>query len=159
MQNRGIDFCGNHKILGSSVNKFNFLNVSKRISGIPTHTGIVAIFNFFQIDDYPQDDSIYFTFGSNKTIYRPSNLKMNLCGNETADAIVPIYLQDTTHTGDTLDFQIQFTRMIKFGMNNFLVYLLRNEDSGPETFKMTTIPTYSISTPPIKGLTVKLAFP
>lgn len=117
--------CGNHKILGSSVNKFNFLNVSKRISGIPPHRGIIAVFNFFQIDDYSQDNSVIFTFGSNRTNYTPSNLKMNLCGNETSDAIVPIYLQDTNHTDSSLDIHIQFTKMMKFGINNFIIYLLQ----------------------------------
>ena len=84
---------------------------------------------------------------------------MNLCGNATADSITPVYLQDSSHTGDTLDFQIQFTRMVKFGINNFMVYLLRNGDNGATPFEMTSIPTYSINTPPIKGLTVKLVFP
>jgi hypothetical protein len=126
LQNKGIDYCGDYKILGSSANKFNFLNVTKRITGIPAHTGIVILFNFFQIDDYVRDDSVRFRFGSNQTIYQPSNLKMNLCGNKTADAIVPMYLQDTLHTGSTLDFEIQFTRMTKFGINNFMLYLLRN---------------------------------
>ena len=104
LQNRGIDYCGRHRILGSSVNKFNFITASNRITGIPAHTGIVAMFHFFQIDDYSLDDSVKFQLGSNQTVYSPSNVKMNICGNETADAIVPVYLIDNAHTGDTLDF-------------------------------------------------------
>jgi len=50
---------------------------------------------------------------------------MNLCGNETSDAIVPIYLQDTNHTDSSLDIHIQFTKMMKFGINNFIIYLLQ----------------------------------
>jgi len=104
LQNRGLDTCNGVDILGSSDNKFKFLSMKRTITGLPPHSGVILFFHFYQIDDYSPDQSVYFVLNSKVIPYTPSNLKMNLCGNSSADAIVPIYLQDNTHSADTLTF-------------------------------------------------------
>lgn len=77
--------------------------MKKTFTGLPSHTGVAVFFDFYQIDDYANDESVKFILNTNRSIYRPSNLKMDLCGNSSPDAIVPVYLMDTSHTGTSLD--------------------------------------------------------
>jgi len=58
--------------------------------------------NFYQIDDYADDQSVFFMVDSTKIIYNVSNIKMELCGNSSADAIVPVYLHVPLHTANSL---------------------------------------------------------
>jgi hypothetical protein len=133
--------------------------MKRTFTGLPPHTGVTLFFDFYQIDDYANDDSVKFILNSNTTIYHPSNLKMNLCGNISADAVVPVYLTDTQHNSATLDFEVRIDRMGKIGISNIMVFMLNMGSSGPAPFTIESVPTYSVSTPPIKGLTVKLIFP
>jgi hypothetical protein len=48
--------------------------------------------------------------------------------------------------------------MGKIGINNIMIYLLNGNSPSP-AYQIESVPTYSVSTPPIKGLTVKLTFP
>lgn len=116
-------------------------------------------FHFYQIDDYLNDESVKFVLNSKTTVYTPSNLKMNLCGNITADAIVPVYLTDSTHSTSNLDFEVSIARMGKIGVKNIMVYLLNSGNGNTPPFSIQSVPTYSVNTPPVKGLTVKLTFP
>jgi hypothetical protein len=103
--NSGLDTCNKATILGSSQLKFKFLTMKRTYTGLPSHQGIALFFNFYQIDDYVQDNTtVYFILNSQRIPYKPSNLKTNLCGNSSADAVVPMYLQDSSHTGSSLTF-------------------------------------------------------
>ena len=51
-----------------------------------------------------------------KIIYNVSNIKMSLCGNESADAIVPLRLDLPNHSASTLNFEVNLQRMGKIGI-------------------------------------------
>jgi hypothetical protein len=150
--------CNGTTILGSSDIKFKFLKMKRTFTGLPSHSGVAVAFQFYQIDDYANDESVKFILNNVTTVYKPSNLKMDLCGNSSSDAVVPVYLTDTTHSASTLDFQISIDRMGKLGIRNLMVYLL-NGGSGSAPFIIDAVPTYSVNTPPTKGITVRLLFP
>lgn len=78
-------------MLGSSDIRFKFLSMNRTFTGLPSHTGVVLLFYFYQIDEL-DPDSIHFTLDSVDTAYQLSPLRMNLCGNASADAKVPIRL-------------------------------------------------------------------
>lgn len=118
--------CNTSVILGNSQIKYKFLIMNRTFTGLPAHTGVALMFDFYQIDDYANDQSVKFILNSNTTVYTPSNLKMNLCGNSSPDAVVPVYLTDTGHQGSTLTFQITTSRMGKLGINNIMLYMLNN---------------------------------
>jgi hypothetical protein len=130
LPNFGIDSCNNATILGTSSLKFKFLSMNRTYTNLPAHNGIALFFNFYQIDDYaPNNSSVYFILNSKYIPYNSSNLKMNICGNSSADVIVPTYLQDLTHTDSILKFEIHFNSMGKIGINNVILFLL-NSGSG-----------------------------
>ena len=104
LQNNGIDSCANRIILGSSTIKFKFLSMSRNFSNLPGHTGVVILMHFYQIDDYANDESVYFMVDSQRIVYNVSNIKMELCGNQSADAIVPLRLDVPDHSASTLNF-------------------------------------------------------
>jgi hypothetical protein len=49
--------------------------------------------------------------------------------------------------------------MAKMGINNVVLTLLNSAESFNTEYSMDIIPIYSINTPPLKGLKVKLTFP
>lgn len=49
--------------------------------------------------------------------------------------------------------------MGKLGISNVMVYLLNTGGNSAPPFEISSIPTYSVDTPPTKGLTLKLTFP
>lgn len=49
--------------------------------------------------------------------------------------------------------------MGKIGVKNIMVYLLNSGNDNAPPFTIQSVPTYSVNTPPVKGLTVKLSFP
>lgn len=49
--------------------------------------------------------------------------------------------------------------MGKIGVKNIMVYLLNSGNDNTPPFTIQSVPTYSVNTPPVKGLTVKLSFP
>jgi len=160
LQNYGLDTCNNAVILGSSSLKFKFLTMQRTYTNLSPHNGIALFFDFYQIDDYVQNNStVYFILNSVHIPYTPSNLKMNLCGNSSADAIVPMYLQDNTHTDSSLTFEVHIDSMGKIGINNVVLFLLNSANSAGAPFSIESVPTYSDSTPPVDGMTVKLIFP
>jgi hypothetical protein len=53
---------------------------------------------------------------------------------------------------------VHFEAMGKIGINNVILYLLGRGGAGAP-FTIESVPTYSVSTPPIDGMTVKLIFP
>lgn len=55
LQQFGIDSCANRTILGSSTIKFKFLTMSRNYTNLPTHSGVVILMHFYQIDDYAND--------------------------------------------------------------------------------------------------------
>lgn len=133
--------------------------MNRTYTNLPAHNGIALFFDFYQIDDYPTNDgSVYFVLDSKVIPYTTSNLKTNICGNSSADAIVPTYLQDLTHTDSSLQFEVHFNSMGKIGINNVILFLLNNGGGSNAPFTIESVPTYSHDTPPIKGLTVKLKF-
>lgn len=131
--------------------------MKRTFNDLPAHTGVVVVFEFYQIDDYAEDESVKFILNNSTTIYKPSNLKMDLCGNSSPDAIVPIYLTDPAHTASTLDFQVSIDRMGKLGIRNLMVFLLNNAGGVP-SYSVDLVPKYSVDTPPVKGLTARLLF-
>jgi hypothetical protein len=57
---------------------------------------------------------------------------MNLCGNASADAKVPIRLVRELHTKSTLDFRVRMDSVGKFGISNVMLYLLgTKEENAP----------------------------
>jgi hypothetical protein len=157
LQNGGFTKCKGTSIIGSSDIKFKFLKMKRTFKNLPSHTGVAVAFQFYQIDDYAEDESVKFILNNSTTIYKPSNLKMDLCGNSSPDAIVPIYLTDPFHTASTLDFQVAIDRMGKLGIRNLMVFLL-NTAGGAPSYSVDLVPTYSVNTPPVKGLTARLLF-
>jgi hypothetical protein len=157
LQNGGLTTCNRVSILGSSDIKFKFLRMKRTYRNLPTHSGVAVAFQFYQIDDYADDDSVKFTLNNITTVYRPSNLKMDLCGNSSPDAIVPVYLTDPSHSAPTLDFQVSIDRMGKLGIRNLMVFLLNGEGGAP-AYSVDVVPAYSVNTPPVKGLTARLLF-
>lgn len=103
--------------------------MKRTFTGLPAHSGIAVAFQFYQIDDYANDESVKFILNNNTNIYRPSNLKMDLCGNSSPDAIAPVYLTDNAHTASTLDFAVKIDRMGKIGIRNLMVYLLNTANA------------------------------
>lgn len=91
LQDGGIDSCGEEFMLGSSDIRFKFLSMNRTFTGLPSHSGVVLLFYFYQIDDLAPG-SVQFTLDSEDTPYTLSSLRMNLCGNASADAKVPIRL-------------------------------------------------------------------
>lgn len=49
--------------------------------------------------------------------------------------------------------------MGKIGVKNIMVYLLNSGNDDTPPFSIQSVPAYSVSTPPVKGLIVKLTFP
>ena len=78
--------------------------MSRHFSNLPGHTGVVILMHFYQIDDYANDESVYFMVDSQRIVYNVSNIKMELCGNQSADAIVPLRLDVPDHSASTLNF-------------------------------------------------------
>lgn len=157
LQNGGFTTCKGTSIIGSSEIKFKFLRMKRTFKNLPAHTGVAVAFQFYQIDDYAEDESVKFILNNSTTTYKPSNLKMDLCGNSSPDAIVPIYLTDTSHAASTLDFQVSIDRMGKLGIRNLMVFLL-NTAGGAPPYSVDLVPTYSVNTPPVKGLTARVLF-
>lgn len=91
----------------------------------------MLLFYFYQIDDLAPG-SIHFTLDSEDIPYKLSPLRMNLCGNASADAKVPIRLVREVHTKSTLDFRVMVNSMGKFGISNVMLYLLgTTEEKNP----------------------------
>jgi hypothetical protein len=110
LQDGGIDSCGEEFMLGSSDIRFKFLSMNRTFTGLPSHSGVVLLFYFYQIDDLAPG-SVLFTL-------------MNLCGNASADAKVPIRLVRELHRKSTLDFRVRMDSMGKFGISHVMLYLL-----------------------------------
>lgn len=54
-------------------------------------------------------------------------------------------------------FEIYAVGKIKFGVNNFVLFLLNCDGcNNVVTYEIESIPIYSLSTPPIKGIEVKI---
>ena len=123
LQDGGIDSCGEEFMLGSSDIRFKFLSMNRTFTGLPSHSGVVLLFYFYQIDDLAPG-SVTFTLDSEDTPYQLSPLRMNLCGNASADAKVPIRLVRELHRKSTLDFRVRMDSMGKFGISHVMLYLL-----------------------------------
>jgi hypothetical protein len=166
LQNSGIDTCGNTQIIGSSQIRFKFLTMSRLFTNLPSHTGAILYFTFYQIDDnYFPNNSLSFVFNGNTYtqdnltgVPQLSTLKMQLCGNASADSMFTMQLKDNMHTAPTLDFALKLNRMGKIGITNLQLYLLNTASNNITSYSLDIAPAYSIDTPPNKGLEVKLKF-
>lgn len=85
-------------------------------------------------------------------------MKTQLCGNSSWDSKFVVQLRDDLHNTDTLDFSINVNRMVKIGINNVQLYLLKIPANTATKYKIEIVPGYSINTPPLKGIEVKLSF-
>lgn len=80
---------------------------------------------FYQIDDYDLDGGphrVYFKINGREVPYVPSNYGYDICGNSSYDSIRKIILNDTSHTNETLTFEIHGNKT-KFAISNMLLFL------------------------------------
>ena len=82
-----------------------------------------------------------------------------MCGNSTQDTRFVLQLKDTTHTGATLDFTVDLASAGKIGISDVQLYLLGGVAGGSAPFEVSIMPAYSVSTPAVKGLQVRMVFP
>jgi hypothetical protein len=55
--------------------------MNRFFKSLPAHKGVSIFFNFYQIDDYALDQSVYFKLNGQRFNYTPSIERKNLCGN------------------------------------------------------------------------------
>jgi len=56
-------------------------------------------------------------------------------------------------------FEVHATGKIKLGLNNFVIFLLNCDGcNNVVPYHIESIPVYSLSTPPVKGIQVKVMF-
>ena len=140
--------------------------MSRVFSNLPPHTGAVLYFMLYQIDDnYFPNNSLSFTFNSKTytqdnltNISQYANIKLQICGNSSWDSKFVVTLKDDLHTASTLDFAVNVNRMAKIGFNNVQLYLLNSTTTSATSYKVDLVPSYSINTPPRKGIQVKITF-
>lgn len=69
------------------------------------------------------------------------------------DSIVKVDLLDETHVEGNLLFEVIVNGKVKVGVNNVILFLLNCDGCNNQVgFKLESIPVYSLSTPPVKGL-------
>lgn len=159
--------CNDTEIIGTTSIRSKFLEMRRRYTGLPSHSGVIVYFTLYQIDEnYLANNSLTFTLGSqtytvdnitNLTSY--SRLQTELCGNTSMDSSFVVKLNDSNHKDSTLDFRINLNRSGKIGINNLQLYLLNNNVQSSPPFEVEIAPAYSVNNPPQKGLQVKLNFP
>lgn len=159
--------CNTSQILGTTEIKSKFLSMRRQFTGLPEHTGVLLYFTLFQIDDnYLPNGSLSFTLGDKKytednitNLTQLGSLRMNLCGNSSLDSSFVVELRDPSHTASVLEFGLHLNRMGKIGLNNLQFFLTNSKLGSTPPFEIETAPAYSVNTPAIKGLQVKLVFP
>lgn len=128
LQSRGIDFCGQYSILGSTQLLYRSLSIKRIFSKLPPHQGITIHIFFYQIDDYDgifnnkSPYSVSFLLDELVILYTPSSSGYDICGNSTYDSIQKLVLTHPTHQGDSLMFEIRGNNN-KFGISNLLLFL------------------------------------
>ena len=108
--------------------------MTRNFTNLPSHTGIVLYFTFWQIDDnyFPNNDLVFTLNNQRYTITNITNisslsvLQMNLCGNTSLDSRFVVQLKDARHSGSSLDFGVHLNRMGKIGISNIQLYLLNS---------------------------------
>lgn len=139
--------------------------MNRTFTNLPRHTGVALYFTFWQIDEnyFPNDslafvlNGVRYTVNNITNISALSNLKMDLCGNSSLDSRFVVQLEDAGHTVTSLDFSVYLNRMGKIGISNLQLFLM-NSTLTPPTFELELMPEYSVSTPPLQGLQVKVKF-
>ena len=137
----------------------------RQFTNLPQHNGVLLYLTLYQIDgNYLNSNSLSFTL-NNKVVSNITNLtalnslRSDICGNSSLDSGFVVGLRDDTHTGATLDLVINLNTSGKIGIANVEVYLLNGVASTAAPFEVETISAYSVSTPAIKGLQIRLTFP
>ncbi len=145
--------------MGSEEIKYKFLTMKREFTNLPAHRGIKLYFHMYQIDAYT-NDSVYFMLNGKKYPYSPTVERKEICGDPLIfDAIVKMDLADDLHSEGSLMFEVVVSGKVKVGINNVILFLLNCEGCKNQVgFKLESIPVYSLSTPPVKGLEVKVIF-
>lgn len=76
------------------------------------------------------------------------------------DTVFTAAITQEQHTAATLTITVQLNAMGKVGLNNLQLYLLNqppHEQSSP--YDIELVPAYSVNTPAVQGMQVKLTFP
>jgi hypothetical protein len=156
---KGITTCGGETILGSEEIKYKFLTMKREFTNLPAHRGIKLYFHMYQIDAYT-NESVYFMLNGKKYPYTPTVERKEICGDPLIlDSIVKIDLPDDSHIENSLAFEVVVNGKVKVGINNVILFLLNCDGCNNQVaFKLESIPVYSLSTPPVKGLEVKVIF-